>query len=117
MRDKISPAPENGNATPVRPDPDEPAWNSYIFAEHLAGIPGANEDDDPYAPHGIEWLATQPTPRPHRLHLHLEHDLWLRLERVAQLTGLSCQDLIKEYLLERLYEEEKRRGLLEAAPP
>jgi predicted DNA binding CopG/RHH family protein len=44
--------------------------------------------------------------------LRLERDLDKRLRALAEQKGTSYQTLLKEFVLERVYEEEKRLGIL-----
>ncbi|AFZ69417.1 hypothetical protein [Deinococcus peraridilitoris] len=44
--------------------------------------------------------------------LRLGSDLERRLRTLAELKGTSYQTLLKEFVLERIYEEEKRHGIL-----
>jgi hypothetical protein len=52
----------------------------------------------------------QPRTRP--VAIHLDGDVLRRLRNVAAKKGKSYQTLLQEFVLERLYEEEKREGLL-----
>lgn len=44
--------------------------------------------------------------------IRLGRDLEQRLRRLAEIKGTSYQTLLKEFVLERVYEEEKRMGVL-----
>jgi predicted DNA binding CopG/RHH family protein len=44
--------------------------------------------------------------------LRLEHDLDARLREVAKRKGANYQTLLKDFVLERVYEEEKRLGII-----
>lgn len=44
--------------------------------------------------------------------VHIERDVLKRLQKVAQKKRIDYQELLKEFVLERLYEEEKREGIL-----
>jgi hypothetical protein len=47
--------------------------------------------------------------------LRIETDTLARLKAVAAYKGMPYQTLLKDFLVERLYEEEKRAGILEPA--
>lgn len=42
----------------------------------------------------------------------LDEDLAPRMDALARLRGVSCQDLALRFIAERLYEEEKREGII-----
>lgn len=44
--------------------------------------------------------------------IRFDRDVIFRLKRVARIKGKGYQTLLKEFVAERLYEEEKREGLL-----
>ena len=48
-----------------------------------------------------------------QISLKLERDTKRRLETVAKAKGMPYQTLLKSFLAERLYEEEKRLGLVQ----
>jgi len=51
-------------------------------------------------------------PATEQTNLKLETDTKERLKRLAKLKGMPYQTLLKAFVLERLYEEEKRMGLV-----
>ena len=55
-----------------------------------------------------------PTPRPRTrpISLRLDDDVLGRLKDVAKKKNKGYQTLLKEFVVERLYEEEKREGVL-----
>jgi hypothetical protein len=59
---------------------------------------------------------TPPAPRKQAspVSLRLEADLVRRLRALAAKKGTKYQTLLKQFVVERLYEEERREGLLEA---
>jgi hypothetical protein len=46
------------------------------------------------------------------LDFSLDADLASRLVEVARVKGVSCDELVHRFVSERLYEEEKREGIL-----
>ncbi len=44
--------------------------------------------------------------------IRLEHDITIRLKNLALIKGTKYQTLMKQFIAERLYEEEKREGVL-----
>ena len=44
--------------------------------------------------------------------VHIDRDVLKRLQKVAQKKQIDYQELLKGFVLERLYEEEKREGIL-----
>jgi predicted DNA binding CopG/RHH family protein len=44
--------------------------------------------------------------------IRFENDTLKRLKALAERKGMSYQTLLKEFVIERLYEEEKREGIL-----
>jgi uncharacterized protein (DUF4415 family) len=55
-------------------------------------------------------------PRTQPISLRLDTDVLERARALAEIKHKGYQTLIKEFLVERLYEEEKREGLLPAGP-
>ncbi|ULH16330.1 hypothetical protein MF271_06960 [Deinococcus sp. KNUC1210] len=70
-----------------------------------------NDKSDQAAPR-----TTRRTPRPQgaskSTSIRLDADVETRLRRVADLKQLPYQTLLKQFVGERLYEEEKRLGIL-----
>lgn len=62
-----------------------------------------------------EWLpppdAFRPRTRP--ISIRLDEDVLRRIKAVAAKKGKGYQSMLKEFLVERLYEEEKREGLID----
>lgn len=56
--------------------------------------------------------ARQHTVESKRISLTLEQDTLKRLKRLARKKGMGYQTLLKSFVGERLYEEERREGLL-----
>ncbi len=59
-----------------------------------------------------EGLLPPPRPRSRVISLRLDEDLLGRLKAMARRKGKGYQTLLKEFVLERLYEEEKREGVI-----
>lgn len=53
-----------------------------------------------------------PCPRTKPVAIRFDADVLRRLQALAQKKGKGYQTLLKEFVLERLYEEEKREGLV-----
>ncbi len=53
-----------------------------------------------------------PRPRTRPVSIRLDEDLLRRLKALARRKGKGYQTLLKEFVLERLYEEEKREGMV-----
>lgn len=89
---------------PVFSDEAEEAdfWATHALAEHLLGTQNAATDLLPPA------RPRKSTPTSLRLGTDLER----RLRHLAELKDTSYQTLLKEFVLERVYEEEKRLGVL-----
>jgi hypothetical protein len=95
-------------------DEEEAAW----WDTHTPG-PGMLKDARGVPPAGAPWLPIPAHPgRPARrppalpINLRLEADTVRRLRRLAEKKGTKYQTLLKTFVQERLYEEEKREGLL-----
>ena len=78
------------------------------------------EDARAVPPRGAPWLpipadlrrrAPRPPARP--INLRLEADTVRRLRVLAEKKGTKYQTLLKQFVVERLYEEERREGLVE----
>ncbi len=94
--------------------------------ESLDDIPDfANEDEEAefWATHGLgEALLEQMRPigddedlppvRPRPVEVHLDADTLRRLHTLAEVKHTSYQKLLSAFVVERLYEEEKRAGLV-----
>jgi hypothetical protein len=95
-------------------DQEAAAW----WDTHTPG-PGLLQDARDVPPAGAPWLpipadTSRPARRPPALpiNLRLEADTVRRLRRLAEKKGTKYQTLLKAFVQERLYEEEKREGLL-----
>ncbi|GAA5513651.1 hypothetical protein Dcar01_02395 [Deinococcus carri] len=77
-------------------------WATHALAEHL--LSAGNADSDLLPP-------TRPR-KSNPTSLRLGTDLEQRLRHLAELKGTSYQTLLKEFVLERVYEEEKRLKII-----
>lgn len=59
-----------------------------------------------------EGLLPPARPRARPVSIRLDEDLLRRLKAIARRKGKGYQTLLKEFVLERLYEEEKREGVI-----
>lgn len=83
-------------------------WSTHALAGHLLSRENADAD---FAPHGgsqprREGVKSRPTS------IRLGTDLERRLRHLAELKGASYQTLLREFVQERVYEEEKRHGVI-----
>ena len=77
-------------------------WATHTLAEHLLSVQNTETD-------------LLPPARPRKSNptsLRLGTDLERRLRHLAELKDTSYQTLLKEFVLERVYEEAKRHGVL-----
>jgi hypothetical protein len=112
--------PPDSDLIPVERREDIPAFKNEdaeraFWATHdLAGA--LLEGMQPVPPEGDDWLpparseSTYARTRP--VSVGLDADVLRRLKAVAAKKGKGYQTLLKEFIAERLYEEEKREGLL-----
>ena len=77
-------------------------WSTHSLSEEFL------EKAEPIPEH---WLPT-PRPRTRPISLRLDDDVLVRLKYVAKKKNKGYQTLLKEFVVERLYEEEKREGVL-----
>jgi CopG antitoxin of type II toxin-antitoxin system len=76
-------------------------WDTHEVTPELLSTPIAPEDD-----------FELPKSKSKLISLRLERDLDKRLRHLAKQKGTSYQTLLKEFVLERVYEEEKRLGII-----
>ena len=85
----------------TEPEEDD-FWATHALAEHLLSAENADGD-----------LLPSTRPRKSRpTSLRLGTDLERRLRHLAELKGVPYQTLLKEFVLERVYEEEKRMKVI-----
>jgi len=90
---------------PTFRDEDEEAdfWATHSFGPGMLAY--ADEHPDP--------LLDKLIPvRSQSITLRLDGDVYRRLRALAERKGRRYQTLLKEFVVERLYEEEKREGLV-----
>jgi len=73
-------------------------WDTHAFASHLMSRENADSD----------LLPPTRSRKSNPISLRLGVDLERRLRHLAELKDTSYQTLLKEFVLERVYEEEKR---------
>ncbi|WP_293912397.1 CopG family antitoxin [Deinococcus sp.] len=78
-------------------------WSTHGFTEELA----AENAGDPELAAFAALLPKRPR-KSNPVSLRLSVDLERRLRHLAELKGTTYQTLLKEFVLERVYEEEKR---------
>ena len=79
-------------------------WDSHEVTEaYLQSSKLISDDDLPPVRH----------PKSRQVSIRLNRDLDQRLQKLARLKGTPYQSLLKTFVAERLYEEEKRLGLFE----
>jgi hypothetical protein len=77
-------------------------WQTHTLSEVLL---------DRMTPLGADILPP-PRPRTRPLAIRFDQDVIRRLKALARVKQKGYQSLLKEFVVERLYEEEKREGLL-----
>lgn len=82
-------------------------WSTHDFSEH------ALEQMEPLS---AEELALLPPVRLRPVELHLDRRTVARLRALATRNGTGLKTLIKQFVAERLYEEEQRVGLIPPRP-
>ncbi len=77
-------------------------WSTHSLSERFF-------DEAEPIPEGI---LPPPRPRTRPISLRLDDDVLRRLKDVARKKNKGYQTMLKEFVVERLYEEEKREGVL-----
>ena len=80
-------------------------WNTHVFSEEFIDQALARGEEVPAPP-------TRERKRSTSTSLRLDEDTLKRLRQLASKKGKGYQTLLKEFVLERLYEEEKREGVV-----
>ncbi len=80
-------------------------WDTHEMGEEMFKDVGP----DPLAGMTLE---RRPRPATEQTNIKLETETKERLKRVAKAKGMPYQTLLKAFVLERLYEEEKRMGIV-----
>ena len=78
-------------------------WSTHAFSEEFIDRAAAKNEDIPAPPVRKRSTSTS---------LRLDEDTLERLRHLARKKGKGYQTLLKEFVVERLYEEEKREGVL-----
>jgi uncharacterized protein (DUF4415 family) len=97
---------------PVFTSEDEEAesWATHGIAgallEEMQPVPRDGDAELPPA------RSTSVTPRTRPISVRLDGDVLRRLKVLATKKGKGYQSLLKEFVVERLYEEEKREGIV-----
>lgn len=81
-------------------------WDTHTWSEDLLEQ-AARTSRNPKLPPPRDRATVQSRPTS----LRLEANTTERLKRLAEKKGLAYQTLLKQFVLERLYEEEKREGM------
>ncbi|HLU23327.1 MAG TPA: CopG family antitoxin [Bacillaceae bacterium] len=76
-------------------------WKKHSMSEELMEV-SFEEDDDLPPPRRTSTSTTKP------ISIRIETDLLKRLQDVASIKGVPFQTLLKQFITERVYEEEKR---------
>ena len=83
---------------------DEAAfWSTHELGEEIL---------DQMVPLGDDVLPTPDRPRTRPLGVRFDADVIRRLRALAKVKGTGYQTLLKQFVVERLYEEEKRERLV-----
>lgn len=78
-------------------------WETHAMSEGLMDETYMEDDDDLPPPRK---QSTKP------INLRIENDLLVRLQKVADIKNIPYQTLLKQFVAERVYEEEKREKIL-----
>lgn len=79
-------------------------WETHdVTEEYLAKVEEAPEDE-------------RPRPRARPINVRFDDHMLGRLRNLADRRDVGYQTLLKQFVTERLYEEEKREGILSASP-
>jgi predicted DNA binding CopG/RHH family protein len=78
-------------------------WNKHAMSDELLDKTYIENDDDLPPPRK---QMTKP------INLRIENDLLARLQKVADVKNIPYQTLLKQFVAERVYEEEKREKIL-----
>ncbi|CAN5545490.1 CopG family antitoxin [soil metagenome] len=77
-------------------------WKTHVWSEEMMAL----AEPDPELP------LPRPKTRSSITSIRFEDDTLTRLKKLAGKKGMGYQTLLKEFVLERLYEEEKREGII-----
>jgi hypothetical protein len=79
-------------------------WDTHSFGPGMCDHD--NSDPDPL----LDAIPKRPRTRP--VPIPIDDDTMARLKRLAARKGIGYQTMLKTFVMERLYEEEKRTGIL-----
>lgn len=82
-------------------------WGSHSLSEEMLDEFEPRSERD-----GLPPPRPETRPRGDRLTLDVEKDLANRLKALADAKGVEYQTLLRQFITERVYEEEKREGIL-----
>ena len=80
-------------------------WGSHSLSEEMFHPPAEGELPPPRP-------KTKPRPRKGSVSVRMENDLLNRLKVLAAIKGVGYQTLLRQFVADRVYEEEKREGIL-----
>lgn len=83
-------------------------WTHHELGEGM--LEGAADDQQSRLLLGL--VPTRPSTASKPTSIRLPDDLEQRLKRLARLKGMTYQTLLKQFVTERLYEEEKRHKVI-----
>jgi predicted DNA binding CopG/RHH family protein len=83
-------------------DEERAFWATHEVSDELADAAEPIPDDE----------LPPPRPRSRTITLRIESDTLARLKTLAGRKSMPYQTLLKDFLVERLYEEEKRAGIV-----
>jgi uncharacterized protein (DUF4415 family) len=88
-------------------------WGSHRLSEELLEtfVPRSKRDNLP--PPRERTIRTITRPRKGSVSVRMENDLVNRLKALAAVKGIGYQTLLRQFVADRVYEEEKREGILE----
>jgi uncharacterized protein (DUF4415 family) len=103
---------KKSSMTPLTNPADIPEFSSEEEARAFWDSHEITEEYLEQAGEAIDLPPTRPRRRSHSTSVRLDEDLSRRLKVLAHKKGKGYQTLLKEFVLERLYEEEKREGII-----
>lgn len=99
---------------------DEVEWIEVNRPDEIPRFSSEDEEAEFWSTHGLgpgmfenaQPDPNLPPPRAGSISIRFEGDIILRLRTLAKKKGTGYRALLKEFVIERLYEEEKREGLV-----
>jgi uncharacterized protein (DUF4415 family) len=83
-------------------------WDEHDVSEELLDTFGPVQEGQ--LPPPREKTVTRPRKAP--ISVRMEEDLMARLKALAAIKGIGYQTLLRQFVADRVYEEEKREGVL-----